>query len=315
MLCLHKEFLEVKWPDSQEWIFTSSNTEGIVNSNRVYSSVVCLELVLVGLFLVIDLINHSMLGSNEHSFHTLVFILVWGSESMLEVKACKNSISGVVVKYNSRASDVSFFFDSPKPDVLFATRCKPCWVDWAELQAQNVEFWSLFGNDFWLLTTSDLWNVVNYNELSVMIVLTAASQISAIMGETKALNYLNRHQSKWNASCCGVFPDSDECIASLLGWSKHGALHINVKAADWCRVTKEETNLLVGFRIHSNHGTSRCENNHIFSFLSWPLHIHALFRLVPNYVLQLHDWIFVKLVRLILFVAAELASFIFGAYF
>jgi len=76
MLCLHEEFLEIKWPHSQELILTSSYTESIVDRDGVDGSVICLVSCFKALSLVIHLEDHTMLGSNKDAFKSFVLIFI-----------------------------------------------------------------------------------------------------------------------------------------------------------------------------------------------------------------------------------------------
>jgi hypothetical protein len=60
-------------------------------------------------------------------------------------------------------------------------------------------------------------------------------------------------------------------------------------------MSKEEPFLFIGFRIHSNQSSTRCEDNSVFSFLLCPLDISAFVSLVANDVLQFHNWVFIQL--------------------
>lgn len=99
-----------------------------------------------------------MLTSNEYAFQGFVFVSVCGTESVLIVETSEDGVTGVVIQDNSGTANVGciellFVSDSPETDVLFTARCHSHWIDWAELELDNVELRCLPGHYFWLLSS------------------------------------------------------------------------------------------------------------------------------------------------------------------
>jgi hypothetical protein len=139
MLGLHEEFLEVKRPDSQVGIFAAENTECVVDSNGEDGTIVGFIRSFQGLVLIVYLEHHSMFASHKDSFQTLVLRSIGRSETIFEIKTCEHGVSGMMLKYNSRASDVASLSDPPKSDVLLSTGCESRRIDGTEFEAQDVE--------------------------------------------------------------------------------------------------------------------------------------------------------------------------------
>lgn len=202
-----------------------------------------------------------------------------------------------MLKYHCRASDVASLPDPPKSYVLLSAGCESRWIDGTEFEAQDVELWSLSGTNLWHLSSCYSWDIPDADELFIVLIFSNTCQIAAIVREAEALERYHRHGHHSKAASCGIVPYSDYGVLSFLSWGKHRTLFVEIEAAHWSRVTKEEPLLLVALRIHSNDCSSWGEENHIFAILLWPFEIHTLVCLVSNDVLELHDWILVELVR------------------
>lgn len=175
------------------------------------------------------------------------------------------------VEYNRRSSNVTLVSYPPKSYAFFSTRGKSSRIYWTKLKAQNVEFWCLLSHKLWLLTLLNFRDVVNHQEFFAVGIFSTTSQVSSIMREGQAFDCLDRHQSEGDTSGCLVVPDSYQGIVAFLGRSNHGALHVQVKAADWSWVTEEKLLLRVVFGVHGNQSSSRCEDYSVFTFLFRPL--------------------------------------------
>ena len=73
----------------------------------------------------------------------------------LEIKACEHRVSRILVEHDGGASDISSFLDAPESNVLFTTADQLVVIDWAELEAKNIELRDLLGENLSLLSCVD----------------------------------------------------------------------------------------------------------------------------------------------------------------
>lgn len=202
-----------------------------------------------------------------------------------------------MLKYHCRTSDVASLSDPPKSDVLLSAGCESRRIDGTEFEAQDVELRSLSSANFWHLSPCNSWDIPDADELFVVLIFSNTCQIAPIMRKAEALERYHRHGHHSKAASCCIVPYPDYRVLSFLSWSKHRTLFVQIEAAHWSRVAKEEPLLLVALRIHRDDCSSWSEKNDILTVLLWPFEIHTFVCLVSNDVLELHDWILVELVR------------------
>lgn len=113
--------------------------------------------------------------------------------TMLKVKAREDRVASMLIKNDSRTSNVASFFDPPKSNVFLSTAYHSVVVNRAELEAQNIKVRSLTSKYLGLLISVDSRDVPHNDKFLVVSIFANASKESAIWGERKALHGHNRH--------------------------------------------------------------------------------------------------------------------------
>jgi len=186
----------------------------------------------------------------------------------------------MLIQYYSWSLNV-LVFDSPKPDVLFSTRSDFQVVKWWEFQSQNVEVRNLFGYYDWSSTLLNCWDIPNYNQLSVRIILSGCCKIIAIRWKSQTLERRDINCKHDQALSWVIIPYSNHWIWPFLAWCNHRSILAEREAHNWFWMAKEKS-LLVSRDVHGHKGSSSSKQNASFLRVFRPLKILASLSIVSN---------------------------------
>ncbi len=171
---------------------------------------------------------------------------------------------------------------------------------------------SLICNQLWFITLKHSWYIpygdllltdifiiftirILHNDSCLVFEFRLTHQVLTICWKIQIFNFKFLNWNDCNTSCASIIPNSYYTIFSFLSRSHHVSLFINIKTAYWSSMSKEKSDLFVGFSILRYKSTPSCENYSIFLRFIWPSNVLTLVSLISNNVFQLKNWISVKL--------------------